>query len=136
LLNEKNLNSFLNYPLNNLIVGDKNRLFGGDFNKPWNFNTFFNDLLNFINLRHFMNYLHNFLLNSCDLLNSFLDLMGVNRLLSYDFDLSYFFSNIRSNLLNLLNSLLKDVLLFNFCKFLYSWHLFNDFYNFFHFNWN
>jgi hypothetical protein len=121
------MNNFVDKSIDNLIVGNDNRLFGSDFNKPRYFYGLLHNFLYLINLGNFVDDLNYFILANCHLLDSFLYLRGQYWLLSNHFHFSQFLSNIWYNLFDFCEFLSDNRLLLDLCDFLHNYYFLDAF---------
>jgi len=136
LLNQRNLDNFVDESFHYFITSNENWLFRSNFNIFWHFNHLFNYLLDFINFRNFVNYLNNFILRNWHLFDALLNMMTDDWFFFDNWHFSQFLSNVRDYFLDLFNCLLNNNFLLNTRNFLNSGYLFNNFHNFLDCGWN
>jgi hypothetical protein len=124
LLNCVCVDYLINKSINNLVAGNKDRLFSSYLNEFRNFNYLLYYFFNFVYLRHLIVDLNYFVV-IYRYLHYFLLICGCyDRFFFNHFDFFYFLCNIRYYFLNLFYSLMSYYFLFNFYNLLNCWHFF------------
>lgn len=57
------LDDFIDESIDDFVVGDDDRFFGCDLDESWNLHTLLNHFLNFVDLWHFVDHLHDLFLH-------------------------------------------------------------------------
>jgi hypothetical protein len=74
LLDEGHLDDSVNVLIYDFVISNYNWFFCSNLDESWNFHNFLDNLLNLIDFGNFVNNLHDFLMNSCDLFNPLFNL--------------------------------------------------------------
>lgn len=129
---EEDLDYFVHKSINDLVVGDDDWLFGCDLNESWYLHSLFNHFLYLVDLREFVDHLHDLLLNGCDFLDFFLNLNSKDWFFFNDLNLMDLLCDIWHDLLNFLDFLLNHRLLLDLDDLFYRGNLLDNFYYLFH----
>ncbi len=128
--------NFLNYLVNNFIVGDDDWFFGSNLNVSGHFHTLLNYFFDLVNLGHLVNHLDNLLLDGSYFLYLLLQLNGKHWLFSNHLHLLNLLRYVWHYLLYFLYLLVHNRPFFHLCDFLYSRYFLNNFNQFLDFDWH